>query len=265
MRMILVLLTICLGVQQEVRAQNEDLDSIEAELNKRAPKPKPVPQEKPLDLKATDFSSLGRLSPFSDVAVIERKYLPKTERFQIHGALTTITNDPFFMSVGGVGRFGYFFSEGFGIEFDYFGLTTTERQVTKDLRDKRSVSTTSLVSPKSFTGLDLVWAPIYGKMGLLNKAIVPFDIYFSVGYGATATNFGENAGTLHLGTGQIFAKTKSVAFRWDFSWNFYSANSKFEIKDANGVVTSTQEKKQSFNNLFLSVGMSYFFPEAGYR
>jgi hypothetical protein len=85
---------------------------------------------------------------------------------------------------------------------------------------------------------------------------LPFDLYFSAGYGSTGTSSNESSGTIHLATGQVFAITKSTAFRWDFSWNFFSTS----VTDSNQS-TSTS----SFNNLFLNVGMSWFFPEAKYR
>ncbi|MNT62394.1 hypothetical protein D3C72_2001130 [compost metagenome] len=97
-----------------------------------------------------------------------------------------------------------------------------------------------------------MWVPIYGKMSLFNENIIPFDLYFAGGYGSTETQLNTSASTLHVATGQIFALSKSIAFRWDFSWNFY--NAKTEDNETN-----------SFNNLFLTVGMSWFFPEAKYR
>ncbi|MGE0632302.1 MAG: hypothetical protein AB7O96_07840, partial [Pseudobdellovibrionaceae bacterium] len=72
----------------------------------------------------------------------------------------------------------------------------------------------------------------------------------------------EAASTIHIGTGQNFAMSKSWAFRWDFSWNFYSANAKIETAPNSRVF---ETKRQSFNNLYLSLGLSWFFPEASYR
>jgi len=98
-----------------------------------------------------------------------------------------------------------------------------------------------------------MYSPIYGKFSRFNKSIVPFDMYFTLGYGSTSTKEGPSAGTIHVGTGQIFAINKAWALRWDFSWNFYS------VKPPAATTAS------SFNNLFLTVGASWFFPEAKYR
>jgi outer membrane beta-barrel protein len=133
-------------------------------------------------------------------------------------------------------------------------LTTAERQVTTDLGNK-DVQTKSFVTPKSYIGADFKWVPIYGKMAWRNRKITPFDLYFSIGGGTTSTNQGTSEPTFHLGTGQIFALSKSTAFRWDFSWHA------FQSKAGSG----TTQSSSNFNNLFITVGMSFFFPEATYR
>ncbi|MCB0362614.1 MAG: hypothetical protein KDD35_07825, partial [Bdellovibrionales bacterium] len=70
---------------------------------------------------------------------------------------------------------------------------------------------------------------------------------------------GESASTIHLGAGQSFAISKSMALRWDFSWNFYQPTA--EVLVNNELV----EKKSNHDDLYLSLGMSFFFPEATYR
>ncbi len=205
-------------------------------------------KEEPL----SDFSGLGKLASFSEVSVIQKKYMPKTERFQFFLGPALVTNDPFFNTYGGELKFSYFLTETWGLELNYFSLTTSEKESTKELRGINGVSTVNLVYPKSYMGLDLVFVPIYGKISWFSKKIIPFDLYFSGGYGTTNTQAGENAGTVHLAAGQIFAISKAFALRWDFSWNFYNA-------------TGIDGSKSSANNLFLTVGASFFFPEATYR
>lgn len=247
-------------------SEAEELNVIELEIEKEAPKPVPPPREEALSAQESPaasgaqapkdrpltFSGLGTLAPFTDISIIQRRFLPKTGRFQLFGGGTILTNNPFFNTMGGVVKASYFLSETWGLELNYFGLTTSERQSTQELKEIQGVKTENLVYPLSYTGVDIVFMPIYGKLAWFNEKIVPFDLYFSAGYGTTNTQANESAGTLHLGTGQIFAISKAYAFRWDFSWNFFNAT---------GVDGSTN----SFNNLFLTVGMSWFFPEASYR
>ncbi|MGZ3775922.1 MAG: outer membrane beta-barrel domain-containing protein [Pseudobdellovibrionaceae bacterium] len=247
------------SVLAQPAAETDDLNVIELELEKSTPKPNAIPNSTPSYLETSpqekslsDFSGLGKLAPFGDVSVIQKRFLPKTGRFQLFGGGTVLTNNPFFNTAGFVVKAGYFATETWGVEFNYFGLSTSERTTTQELRDIQGVSTENLVYPKSFLGADIMYTPIYGKMAWFNEKIIPFDLYFGLGYGMTNTQAGENAGTIHLATGQIFALSKSIALRWDFSWNFFNAK---------GIDGATN----SFNNLFLTVGMSWFFPEASYR
>ncbi len=249
----LVLLA-CVTVAQ-AQEDGEDIENLFNKEEQQAPvsSEKPAAQDKKDDIK--DVSDLGRLSTFSDVAVIQRRYLPKTGRFEIYAAPSLVLNDAFFINFGVNGRLGYNFTERYGVELVGFGLTTSQRQVTKDLASKRGVETRSLITPKSYYGLDFKYTPIYGKMTNSGASITPFDLYFSVGAGMTGTNQGGTEPSLHLGTGQIFALSKGMAFRWDFSWNVFSAESNVE----------TSRGRSVYNTLLISAGVSFFFPEAKYR
>lgn len=242
----------------QLRAQEDesgdvssDVDQIEAELERKAAK-KNSPDVPEKEEKLEDFSGLSKLAPFSEISVIQRRFLPKTKRFELFGGFANVVNDPWFQGMGADLRFGYHFTEEWGIEATGVFLSVTERQAIKDLYKEHGVRTDSVISTKGYTGAAIVWNPIYGKMGLFNRRIVPFDMYFSLGGGSTKVDGGTGGSTIHFGTGQIFALTKAVGFRWDFSWNTFSA-------------TPTTGSAQNFNNLLLTFGASFFFPEAKYR
>ena len=203
-------------------------------------------------VQVNDISDLANLAPFSDVSVIQRKFLPKTERFQFFAGATSIMNDPWFTSLGLSAKLGYFFTEQWGLELDVMFLGTSKRDNIKQLQNNDGVHTDSIINVKGYYGASAIWSPIYGKMGLLGKKIIPFDMYFALGGGTSQISNGTGGTTIHLGTGQIYAINKSAGFRWDFSWNMVSAK-------------PTGQGSQNFNNILLSAGFSFFFPEAGYR
>ena len=236
---------------------NEDIEALFIqEENKQTQIPQQSGEEaktEKFDAQMRELKDLAILSPFADVAVIQRRFLPKTGRFEFFGGPTTILNDVFFLNYGVHGRFGYYFREKYGMELMGLFLSKDERAVTGNLRT-RGVRTTSLVTPHTYYGGAFKWIPIYGKMSWINKEIVPFDLYFTLG-GITGTSQSGGSGTLHVGTGQTFAVSKSFAWRWDFTWNFYSSKSSVEGSSATAV----------YNNLFITAGASFFFPEATYR
>lgn len=245
----------------------DDLNVIEMELDKSTPRQQPSyapgAQNQKMDAnedraeaqkneKLTEFSGLGRLAPFSEISVIQKRYLPKTERFQFTGAFTTITNNPWFLTMGVSLKMAYHFSETWGVEGTYTSMTSSQRQAAQELHENNNVSADSFGFPKNYFGLDAKYTPFYGKMTWLNKKIVPFEHYFTAGGGNTSVSTGGSGFTMHVGTGQNFALSKRFAVNWDFSMMAYSA------KSTDGTV-------QSFSDLLLTVGMSFFYPEASYR
>ncbi len=213
-----------------------------------------------------DISDLKSLETFSDIAVIQKRYLPKTGRFELYAAGVTNLNDAFFFGNGINFRLGYNFLEKWAVEAMYSYIQNSARDVTNELLEQ-GVTTEGSLSTDNYIGIDLKWTPIYGKYAYLDEKIIPFDFYFTLGAGKTTPKLVssskgstpppsvESPYTLRLGTGQIFAINKWMAFRWDLANHFvYSKTSK------NG-----EEEDQWNNNLFLSVGLSFFFPEAKYR
>lgn len=246
---------------QEDEEEVLDVDQIEAEIGKGAQKQIPneePPASSPADEKLENFSGLGRLAPFSEVSVLQRRFQPKSGRFQFFAGLSNIVNDPWFMGIGADLKFGYHFTEAWSVELDALGLSSSERQTIKDLFVEHGVQASSIITTKGYYGVHLNWTPIYGKMGMFDDRIIPFDMYFSAGGGSTQVENGTGGTTLHLGTGQIFAISKGMGFRWDFTWNAFTAT-------PNTAPGGVPQSAQSFNNLMLTLGLSFFFPEVSYR
>ena len=228
------------------------------DVERTAKKKKRVSEAKAkrLEREYTKLSDLGTLAPFNDIAVIQRRFLPKTERFELSGSAVFNTNNQFFNILGLGLRGSYFFTEKYGFEVSYLFLNSSERDVTSNLQDSpNNIKTDSLVEPDSYFGAAFRWTPVYGKIAWFEKKIIPFDFFFTPGFGMTKTVFGGSESTFSLGMGQQFALSKSSAVRWDFVWNFYSAETE---------VDGVRETKNN-NDLMLMIGYSFFFPEAKYR
>lgn len=219
-----------------------------------------------------EIEDLKKLETFSNIAVIQKRYLPKTGRFEFYVGGGTNLNDAFFVGNGLTGRFGYSFSEKWGIEAMYSFIQNDNRDVTNTLLEK-GVTTEGSISTDNYYGVDIKWTPIYGKYAYFNEKIIPFDLYFSLGFGQTAPKIAassvgntvssvESPYTIKLGTGQVFAITKWMAFRWDMSLHMIQATTTTRQRSTNAVL---KEDETLSNNLFLNVGLSFFFPEAKYR
>lgn len=244
-------------------SDTEELNLIEMELDKGSP---PVNEEESNDSSGTRSSStstssvgsemtheeLSRLSDFKQVSVIQRRYLPRTGRFQAYIGPAMTLNDPWFNVLGASVKLGYNFTEAWGIEGNYSFMSTDKTMALKELSKENNITTENFVYVKNYYTLGVNWTPLYGKMTWLNEKIVYYDIYFSAGFGATEIQTGDNQETFNIGAGQIFSISKAYAFRWDLSWNFFEAK---QVDTSQG----------TYNNVIISAGFSFFFPEASYR
>lgn len=237
------------GSQEDVETTLEQTLLKDDDVKDEPSVPEPKKGAPPL----TDLSGLANLAPFGDIAVIQKKFLPKSGRLEFFPGFGIVMNDAFFLNVGLNLRLAYFFTETMGLELAAHMVGTSEKQVTKDLANNAGVLTRTLVSPQGYYGAAFRWTPVYGKMGFLDKSIVPYDLYFLVGGGMTKTNQDSNETTFHFGTGQTFALTKWMAARWELSWYNYKA------------ATKTGQGGGNFTNLWATIGVSFFFPEAKYR
>ncbi len=230
-----------------------DSEAFKADANQQSSSP--VSSRK-AEVEAQNLSDLAKLAPFSDIAVIQKRFLPKTKRFEASASGFTNLNNPFFTSYGLGLELSYYLTEKWAVELLGQFSSTGSRQVNDDLKDgPPQITTDNLVTSKGFFGAGVKWNPIYGKITWLNKSIVPFDLNFNVALGMTQTTSNKSEPTLHLGTSQVFAYNKRMAFRWDISWNAYQAT----------VIEQGTEKKLTQNDLFLGLGVSFYFPEASYR
>lgn len=215
-------------------------------------------EQKAEEVKVKELKDLNQLVPFSEISVIQRKYMPKSERLQVYLGAGLTTNTPWFTNYGGKLNVAYNFTESFGLELSSLFLTSSPRDVAKEIQDQHNVQADQFIYTKGYYGLDLVWSPIYGKISYDNSNIINYEMYFSFGGGQSNTNSVEkNVPTAHVGVGQIFSLSKSMAFRWDYSVNVFQAT---PISASSG-----QVEKSTYNDLVLTAGLSFFFPEVTYR
>ncbi len=203
-----------------------------------------------------ELKRLGDLAPYENIAVLQKKYLPKTERFELFVGASNLMNDTFFLTAGLSARIAYHFSEQYALEGSLGFFTSENREVVGDLTDG-GVETIEYVTSRQYYGLNGRWSPIYGKISYLGRKIVPYEIYFTGGGGITKTSRDYNEISANIGIGQMFAISKRWAIKWDFNYTAYNGRYINE--------KTLEKRSQLVNNVFLSVGVSVFFPEATYR
>lgn len=229
-----------LVVEKELRADKVE-DTVPAV--KLAPlKPAPV-----VDLKEVQTEKRK-----ADTIVLQRNYMPKTERFQVFGGLAFLPTDVFYKTLGLQVRTAYHFTEAWGLELTGLFLGSVRSAELSDVESKQNVNVEALVSPKTYYGLDVYFNSVYGKAAFNERKIIPFEVYFTGGIGKMSTATSQNLNAFHLGMGQLFSVSRSNALRLDLSLLSYNS------------LTVTGDS-QLTNNLLLTVGFGHFMPEAQYR
>lgn len=206
------------------------------------------------DQEAEEVENLRELEKFEDIAVIQKKYLDKSGRFELWGAASLALNSQFYDFVGLNLALTYHFNESWGVEVEGLLLTDLEKNLTASLEEDQNIVTRSIIVPSYYVGAHLRWSPIYGKISLREQTINPFEMYFTLGGGLSGTDDGQSVMTVHAGTGQIYPITKNTTFRWALSYNFFQANARGDLQG------SVSGAKVNTGFLYLSAGVSVFFP-----
>lgn len=129
---------------------------------------------------------LNNLSPFSDIVVIQRRYLVKTGRFEISPSALLLFSNEFFINAGLGGNLSFYALEKHGLEIRGFYTAEFRRGVWIDMSQKLGI-VSSIMGDRTiyFLGLVYKWIPIYGKMAWFDNKIIPFEMSFFLGGGIT--------------------------------------------------------------------------------
>ena len=220
------------------------------------------------DISSQLSSNLGKLAPFEDIVVIQRRFLQKTGRFEIAPSTSIFFSSEFFFKLGLGANLGFYFLEKHGIEIKSFFLFLVDREIAFDIYNKLRINAASKgVSTTGFTGLLYKWTPIYGKMAFLNRQIVPFDLSFFAGVGMSQVQkcqsrkvthgvFCEDPErwiepTLSFGLMQSYALSRNSAIRMDIGVQYYG-----------GLLFSQRiSGNQHYWDVYASWAYNWYFPK----
>lgn len=241
--------------QSESDEEQKDIDFVDKILEKNLPQNTPVRAAPPAVGKPkqrANFGDVQTTASYEDFAVIQRNYMPKTERAQVSLGVTSTPTDVFFRTLGLNAKLSYHFNETWGIEAFGYTLSSSARSEVGNLEGTQAVSVRSLVSIRNYMGLNVYNSLIYGKHAFLNNLIFPFEIYSTFGFGKITNQNSEDSTAIQVGIGELTSISRSSAIRLDLTWSFYKTKNILGKEEAN-------------NSIFLTVGYSYFFPEPQYR
>jgi outer membrane beta-barrel protein len=201
------------------------------------------------------------------IKTIQRKTFMKIHRFEASPHAAFVANDPFLNRYIVGSGLAYHFTEIFAMEgsFDFSpDLGESDwKPLTKQLVEENNVSP-DISKLNYFASISMQYAPIYGKVALVGKNIINFDIYGNFGLGMTRT--ADDLEALQA-TGD--AKAESTQFQFQPTTTFggglrvsFTENiaARIEGKSLIYIETVNATTLEMKNNLILQASASFFFP-----
>jgi outer membrane beta-barrel protein len=233
--------------------EQQELQAVEKELEQNLPKEVVVPEKKyqAAPMKANFQDKFMNEEEMLDWAVVQKNYLPKTSRFQLFLAPSLLPSDVFYKTYGFTARAGVHMSERWGVEINYTQYWSTK---SADLIDLESVQglTALAVAVQNYIFADIYFNQVYGKVALMDRYIIPFELYNILAIGTIQNQNKENLPAMTIGIGNSFAINRSNNFRVELGYTLFQAK------------TSTGGK-QTNNFVMFNFGWGHLMPEPTYR
>ncbi|MCZ0933301.1 MAG: hypothetical protein OXJ52_09145 [Oligoflexia bacterium] len=233
-------------------------------------------------MRIDSLSDLQKLTPQDSVSVIQKRYMPKTFRGELNLSVSAVINNTFFYLGGASAKAGFFVREDHGFGVEGFALLPPLFKMTANdmIGPPNQIVPLGSVLTQFYGGAYYKWSPFFGKFAVLNRKIVYFDMYMTLGAGMnwvlnavdvidkqlkkTGRGKLENGVSgravlssnkfpaFSAGLGQMFSLTQDWAFNWELKW-FLSF-----VQYNNGQLYTPWD-------INFSLGMNYYFPGAKYR
>ncbi|MCC2678067.1 MAG: hypothetical protein K0R29_643 [Pseudobdellovibrio sp.] len=213
---------------------------------------KPLTQKELKKLNISDYSKVISQESYNDYSIVQRNYMPKSNRTQLKLGLSSVTNDVFYSNIGlGLGV-AYYFNETWGAGITGTYLNSSRNSYAQNIRDVQLVNIENLVTLKNTYGINVLFTPVYGKWSLLNKKVIPFELYMQGGVSQITNQSNAVSTAMTVGLGQLISLTRSSALDINLNWYFYTTK-------------NINNQDQSNNSMLLTVAYCMFWPKPTYR
>lgn len=203
------------------------------------------------------------LDPDKEVYVLQNRKFRKVKTAYIHAGFGKTTSGAFADATAIQGRFGYFFTENWGVEVVYSSNSSSTNDTYGSVAAQQSVPFVRLVD--QYYGALLMWSPFYAKINTFDK-IFYFDWIFGLG-GAQLTESNNRDG-LNASSGGLdlpFTSETHSGLMWCTAMRFYVTENWSARLDVTAVhyqakkalANSTEESW--YQNYDLTAGVTYAF------
>lgn len=241
----------------------------------------PAAPEKAVDFTAKDVwdKELFERDDNKVLVIQDRKY-NKEGRLELGVDLGMTSATAFYNTYSFGVRSAYYFNEYWGLQwFGNYSINTDSKekdQLDQYLSASGFSSTKEYKQPKLFTGIGVLWNPIYGKFAWFRSKIIHFDIYAGLGLSYLTTE--SSLSFTHLGQtysgiddsaiGSLANLGIRIFVAKGWSWTTEVRNNIYQAKYAKtrtgGLGAEIAAKDVWQNNFQFMTGVSYMFNVAGY-
>jgi outer membrane beta-barrel protein len=195
----------------------------------------------------------------SEIGVVQNRLYSKANKieFQIMGTL--INSDPFVSTYALGGRLGYHMNEYFSVHAlawkSWASPSSTQTNLQSTKPDNEIGTALNTDYAKSYYGGEFQASLLYGKLSLVGKSIIYYDLHFLAGLGVTGTESGNNF-TQHVGVGQQFFLSKRTSIIVDYRIMHYRDTllDKIDVADFGNPVGT----RSNWTNA-ISIGVGFLF------
>ncbi|MGZ3689930.1 MAG: outer membrane beta-barrel domain-containing protein [Pseudobdellovibrio sp.] len=224
----------------------EDADTSNAVINK------PMTKKEIKKLNISDYSNIISESSYNDYSIVQRNYMPKSNRTQVKLGVTSVTNDVFYSNMGFSLGATYYLNETWGAGVNAVYLNSNRNSYAENIKTVQLVNIENLVTLKGAYGLSVYYTPIYGKWSLVNQRVIPFEMYLQGGLAQITNQSNATTSAFTAGLGQLISMTRSSALDVNLNWYFYTTQ-------------NINHEDQSNNSMLLTVAYTMFWPKPNYR
>ena len=200
----------------------------------------------------------------AELGVIQNKTFLKTKRYFVGFSTGNMINDTY--TVGSISTLmgGYYFDENFGFQVSYDRAAVRNSDTTQSFVDGFGTipNYNKHQNAISFGG---IWTPFYGKMSVMEKKIVYFDLSLTGALGRTqfesqTSSGGRLESTTHfeLKITENFFITKDFAVRFDIT-NQWSTQERIKYHIPYNADESLRSLgSEGTQNTFMQLGLTWF-------
>ena len=146
--------------------------------------------------------------------VVQNRLYSKAHKLEL-GVFGSLVSDDPFLSVKSLGlSLGFHFTEEWGFDLQYWRLFSSPSSA-EGFLEANTQATANTNDLRAYTGGEIAFSPIYGKLALLNNIIIHYDFHILAGGGVVNTETGNDV-AFSWGLGQQVYLTKNISLRLDY-------------------------------------------------